>query len=164
MTVTVTDSSGKPIAGAYVRILRGAATNRAGATVNTAADDMKVNIGNSIASLTYANAAFNDPNTTVTGADGTFSFNLSEDATTGLKTPITALLMSDTNIRDSMETIFTVPGSPDSTDASYWGHMPDTATVNGKTLHRPLLAKEVQSGAAGTTTVPGSSETGRWDI
>ncbi|HAW7656429.1 TPA: RatA-like protein [Escherichia coli] len=159
MTVTVTDSSGKPIAGAYVRILRGAATNRAGATVNTAADDMKVNIGNSIASLTYANAAFNDPNTTVTGADGTFSFNLSEDATTGLKTPITALLMSDTNIQDSMETIFTVPGSPDSTDASYWGHMPDTATVNGKTLHRPLLAKEVQSGAAGTTTVPGSSET-----
>lgn len=99
MTVTVTDSTGKPIAGAYVRILRGAATNRAGATVNTAADDMKVNIGNSIASLTYANAAFNDPNTTVTGADGTFSFNLSEDATTGLKTPITALLMSDTNIQ-----------------------------------------------------------------
>ncbi|EIF6242024.1 RatA-like protein [Escherichia coli] len=161
MTVTVTDSTGKPIAGAYVRILRGAATNRAGATVNTAADDMKVNIGNSIASLTYANAAFNDPNTTVTGADGTFSFNLSEDATTGLKTPITALLMSDTNIQDSMETIFTVPGSPDSADASYWGHMPDTATVNGKTLHRPLMVGELPSGmtASGTTTVPGSGET-----
>ncbi|EEE2003442.1 TPA: hypothetical protein R5S02_001325 [Salmonella enterica] len=37
MTVKVTDSAGKPMAGAYVRIQRGAATNRAGETADTAA-------------------------------------------------------------------------------------------------------------------------------
>ncbi|MEB7740624.1 DUF823 domain-containing adhesin [Escherichia coli] len=159
MTVTVTDSAGKPMAGAYVRILRGAATTRAGETVDTAADNMKAHINNISGSLDYANAAFNDPNNTITGADGTLNFTLTEDATTGLKTPITVLLMTDTTIQNSMDVIFTVPGSPDSIDASYWGHMPNTTTVNGKTLHRPRLAKEVQSGAADTTTVPGSGET-----
>ncbi|EPE1340465.1 Immunoglobulin-like domain BIg-containing protein [Salmonella enterica] len=37
MTVKVTDSASKPMAGAYVRIQHGAATNRAGETVDTAA-------------------------------------------------------------------------------------------------------------------------------
>ncbi|EDW6543296.1 RatA-like protein [Salmonella enterica subsp. enterica] len=159
MTVKVTDSAGKPMAGAYVRIQRGAATNRAGETVDTAADNMKAHIGNVNGSLDYANAAFNDPNNTLTGADGTLNFTLTQDASTGLKTPITALLVTDASVQGSMDAIFTTPGSPDSANASHWGHMPDTTTVNGKTLHRPRLAKEVRSGsAAGTATVPGSDE------
>ncbi|EEB9697365.1 RatA-like protein [Salmonella enterica subsp. enterica] len=159
MTVKVTDSAGKPMAGAYVRIQRGAATNRAGETVDTAADNMKAHIGNINGSLDYANAAFNDPNNTLTGADGTLNFTLTQDASTGLKTPITALLVTDASLQGSMDVIFTTPSSPNSANASHWGHMPDTTTVNGKTLHRPMLAKEVRSGsAAGTATVPGSDE------
>lgn len=43
--------------------------------------------------------------------------------------------------------IFNVITSPDTDKAQYWGHMPDTLTVGGVTLHRPLLMKEAPAGA-----------------
>ncbi|EPQ7634846.1 adhesion domain-containing protein [Escherichia albertii] len=59
--------------------------------------------------------------------------------------------MSDDTVISSLDTIFTVHTSPDIPTASFWGNMVDTVTVNGKTLHRPLLASEVSSATPAST-------------
>ena len=42
-----------------------------------------------------------------------------------------------------MDTIFTVPTSPDTDKAKMWGHMPETLTAGGLTFKRPLLFAEL---------------------
>lgn len=46
-------------------------------------------------------------------------------------------------VPDGRAAIFTVPTSPDSSVAAYWGHMPDTVEVNGHALQRPPLKAEI---------------------
>lgn len=109
----------------------------------------------------------------VTGADGTASFTVRQDNTPGYKTPLTVTLTNNAAITATLDTIFTVPTSPNVATAYFWGHMVDTATVSGKTLHRPLLKSELPSGAtaAGTPTVNNETwalahviDANKWDI
>lgn len=67
----------------------------------------------------------------------------------GLKTDLTASAPGDVtqSTNTVLGVIFTVITSPDSRYAQFWGHMQDTLTVDGVTLHRPLLTKEAPAGA-----------------
>ncbi|MCV5410123.1 DUF823 domain-containing adhesin, partial [Escherichia coli] len=56
-------------------------------------------------------------------------------------------LTNNAAITATLDTIFTVPTSPNVATAYFWGHVADTATVRGQTLHRPLLKSELPSGA-----------------
>ncbi|MRN64829.1 hypothetical protein GIX91_12910, partial [Staphylococcus saprophyticus] len=48
----------------------------------------------------------------VTGADGTASFTVGQDNTPGYKTPLTVTLTDNATITATLDTIFTVPTSP----------------------------------------------------
>ncbi len=64
----------------------------------------------------------------------------------GYKTPLTVTLTDNATITATLDTIFTVPTSPNVATAYFWGHMADTATVSGKMLHRPLLKSGCRQG------------------
>lgn len=150
LTVTVKSVDGQPVRDAPFTISRGDGLSRSG--VVKTIDDM----GNTD-DLTFqelapvAATAVMDKNTStfkgVTGADGTATFSLRQDAAMGLKTKITATLNYYPNPASGVDAIFTVITSPDSAKAQYWGHMPETVTTStGVTFHRPLLAAEAPSG------------------
>lgn len=86
----------------------------------------------------------------VTGDDGKLRFTLNQDKSLGLRTSITATLSELAGETASVDAIFTVPTSPDTPYASYWGHMPDTVEVNGVTLRRPFLKTEMSKMPPGT--------------
>lgn len=146
LTVTVTDASGNPVPNQSVTISRGDARSRAGDIVTAnGEDDLKlVELTPSQATTSMANSG--NSVSGKTGADGMATFTLHQDKSIGLKTPLTVKLTNKTTIQASLDTIFTVLTSPDTDKAQYWGHMPDTTTVNGKTLHRPWLQAELPSG------------------
>lgn len=174
VVVTVKDSAGKPVPNVAFTLKRGDAVPRnSGATLYgdvDAMDDLTVQ-PSSGAAVTLADSG----NTVdgVTGADGTASFTVRQDNTPGYKTPLTVTLTNNAAITATLDTIFTVPTSPNVATAYFWGHMADTATVSGKTLHRPLLKSELPSGAtaAGTPTVNNETwalahviDANKWDI
>ncbi|MBJ4954875.1 hypothetical protein JGF37_08095 [Salmonella enterica subsp. enterica serovar Goldcoast] len=152
LTVTVQDSSGNPVSGASFTLSRSDSTNRAGVVITDG--DVEADMGgdnlvlreltpaSDISDMTTAASVF----TGTTGTDGKATFTLSQDKSLGLKTTLTATLVSDTRLQSSLDTIFTVPTSPDTDKANYWGHMPDTVSANGKMLYRPLLVAELPSG------------------
>ncbi len=79
----------------------------------------------------------------MTGADGTTTFTLKQDQTTGLKTELTAALDSSSSTKSTLPVVFTVLTSPDSPKAKFWGHMAETATGDdGLIYRRPLLRDE----------------------
>jgi hypothetical protein len=84
--------------------------------------------------------------TGTTGADGTATFTLAQNKSLGLKTSLTAALVSNTQVSATLDNIFTVPTSPDTDKANYWGFMKDTVQANGVTLLRPRLLAELPSG------------------
>ncbi len=174
VVVTVKDSAGKPVPNVAFTLKRGDAVPRnSGATLYgdvAAMDDMTVQPASGTV-VTLADSG----NTVdgVTGADGTASFTVRQDNTPGYKTPLTVTLTNNAAITATLDTIFTVPTSPNVATAYFWGHMVDTATVSGKTLHRPLLKSELPSGAtaAGTPTVNNETwalahviDANKWDI
>lgn len=174
VVVTVKDSAGKPVLNVAFTLKRGDAVPRnSGATLYgdvAAMDDMTVQPASGTV-VTLADSG----NTVdgVTGADGTASFTVRQDNTPGYKTPLTVTLTNNAAITATLDTIFTVPTSPNVATAYFWGHMVDTATVSGKTLHRPLLKSELPSGAtaAGTPTVNNETwalahviDANKWDI
>ena len=174
VVVTVKDSAGKPVPNVAFTLKRGDAMPRnSGATLYgdvAAMDDMTVQPASGTV-VTLADSG----NTVdgVTGADGTASFTVRQDNTLGYKTPLTVTLTDNATITATLDTIFTVPTSPNVATAYFWGHMADTATVSGKTLHRPLLQSELPSGAtaAGTPTVNNETwalahviDANKWDI
>ncbi|WP_334417029.1 adhesion domain-containing protein, partial [Escherichia coli] len=54
----------------------------------------------------------------------------------------------------SIDTIFTVVTSPDSSQAKMWGHMPETETAeDGTVIKRPRLLKELSSQTGRTSTL-----------
>ncbi len=61
---------------------------------------------------------------------------------------IATAMGSSTQMKTSLDTIFTVITSPNSDKANMWGHMPETATAtaaNGAVFERPKLYSEVSS-------------------
>lgn len=152
LTVTVKDASGNPIPNQSFTISRGDAQSRAGEIVTAnGEDDMKlVELTPSQVTTSMANSG--NSVSGKTGADGTATFTLHQDKSVGLKTPLTVKLTNKTTVQASLDTIFTVITSPDTDKAAYWGSMPDTTSVNGKTLHRPWLQAEQPSGVTSVFT------------
>lgn len=152
LTVTVKDGSGNPVANASFTLSRGDSTNRAGVVItdgdveaDMGADDLilhAVTPASSTSDMTTAASMF----TGTTGADGTATFTLAQNKSLGLKTTLTAALASNTQVGSTLDNIFTVPTSPDTDKANYWGHMKDTVKANGVTLIRPRLLAELPSG------------------
>lgn len=144
LLVTVKDRSGKPMPNAPFTLSRADAKDRTGSSyTSNGADDLSLQAlspSASTTSMTTTGIVFKG----VTGTDGTATFTVRQDASIGLSTALTVIATDDvTNSTNAtLNVIFTVITSPDSSYASYWGHMPDTLTVDGVTLHRPLLSKE----------------------
>ncbi|EGO8351383.1 RatA-like protein [Escherichia coli] len=151
LTVTVRDSTGNPVPYADFTLTRGTTLDRSKATVNSSADDLTVKSlipANSDAGLTANGAKV----LRTTGSDGTATFEVSQNATTGLATPITVTLARDVTKTATLDVIYTVITSPDSPSAKFWGHMPDTFTSSaGVTFRRPLLKAEATSGSSIST-------------
>lgn len=92
--------------------------------------------------------------TAMTGSDGSKILNITRPDTHGTKTALTATLYSDATKKDSLDTIFTVVTSPDSSQAKMWGHMPETVTAeDGTVFKRPRLLKELSSQTGRTSTL-----------
>ncbi|EDT0919019.1 hypothetical protein DCN34_003522 [Salmonella enterica subsp. enterica] len=152
LTVTVKDSSGNPVANVGFTLSRGDSKNRAGTVVtdgdvaaDAGADDLmlkELTPASASRSMTTTGIVF----TGTTGSDGTATFTLNQDKSLGLKTPLTVKLTDNTALHASLDVIFMVLTSPDTDKALFWGNMSDTASVNGKTLHRPWLQAELPSG------------------
>lgn len=150
LTVTVKNRAGVPIANEPFTLKRGDANDRLDIkyTWNTTADDLtlqELTPSPTTKSMTASGNVFSG----VTGADGTATFTVNQDNSVGLKTELTASATGDVtqSTNTALGVIFTVITSPDSSYAEFWGHMPDTLTVDGVTLHRPLLMKEAPAGA-----------------
>ncbi|EBY1769138.1 hypothetical protein DU102_22970 [Salmonella enterica subsp. enterica serovar Georgia] len=150
LTVTVKNRAGVPIANEPFTLKRGDANDRLDIkyTWNTTADDLtlqELTPSPTTKSMTASGNVFSG----VTGADGTATFTVNQDGSAGLKTELTASATGDVtqSTNTALGVIFTVITSPDSSYAEFWGHMPDTLTVDGVTLHRPLLMKEAPAGA-----------------
>ncbi|EHW5310130.1 RatA-like protein [Escherichia albertii] len=174
IVVTVKDSAGKPVPNISFTLKRGdAAPRNSGATLYgdvDAMDDLTVQPSSGAAvTLTDSGNTMNG----VTGADGTASLTVRQDNTPGYKTPLTVTLTDNATITATLDTIFTVPTSPNVATAYFWGHMADAATVSGKTLHRPLLKSELPSGATAAASPDVNNETwalahvmdsSKWDV
>ncbi|GAB0556687.1 hypothetical protein MC04F13_35270 [Escherichia coli] len=154
--VTTKDSQGNPVGNTAFTLKRNYSVNRANASNTT-----------SIASLVVTDAWGNTQDSFlstslviygVTGADGTTTFTLKQDQSTGLKTELTAALDSSSSITSSLPVVFTVLTSPDSPKAKFWGHMAETATGDdGLIYKRPLLRDEI-SASSGISTLTEEGE------
>lgn len=80
--------------------------------------------------------------TAMTGSDGSKILNITRPDTHGTKTALTATLYSDATKKDSLDTIFTVVTSPDSSQAKMWGHMPETVTAEDGTVFKTPAVTE----------------------
>lgn len=83
----------------------------------------------------------------MTDANGDAEITLAQPRGVGLLTPLDVMPV-DTLIKTPIarSVKFTVVTSPDTPDATMWGHMADTITVGGMTFERPKLASEVSAG------------------
>ncbi|WP_137647017.1 adhesion domain-containing protein [Escherichia albertii] len=154
LTVTTKDSAGKAKPNVAFILKRGAAAPRnPGATlygdVDSFDDMLLAPVSPAGASVTLTDDGSDISG--VTASNGTATFTIRQDNSPGYKTPLTAALASDDTVLSSLDTIFTVMTSPDIPSAHFWGRMVDTVSVNGKTLHRPLLASEVSSAMPAST-------------
>ncbi|WP_059225309.1 adhesion domain-containing protein [Escherichia albertii] len=154
LTVTTKDSAGKAKPNVAFILKRGAAAPRnPGATlygdVDSFDDMLLAPVSPAGASVTLTDDGSDISG--VTASNGTATFTIRQDNSPGYKTPLTAALASDDTVLSSLDTIFTVMTSPDIPSAHFWGRMVDTVSVNGKTLHRPLLASEVSSATPAST-------------
>jgi len=144
LTVAVTDAAGNPQANAVVQIARGGSFSRNSSSpdtfIYTYMTLTPVQPAGPAASLNRSGERWYG----VTGNDGKLQLTLNQNDSYGYKTPITASLIGDSQTSVSKDAMFAVITSPDSDYAAYWGVMPDTLTVEGVTLHRPMLANEVE--------------------
>lgn len=155
LTVTTKDGAGKAKPNVAFTLKRGeAAPRNPGATLYgddvDSFDDMLL----APVSPAGANVTLTDNGGSISGvtdSNGKATFTIRQDRSLGYKTPLTAALESDNTVSSSLDTIFTVMTSPDTPTAHFWGRMLDTVSVNGKTLHRPLLASEVSSATPAAT-------------
>lgn len=144
MKVTVKDTAGNPMPGMPFTLKRGDGYTRNNERHVAGSDNIVspvvVDAGMS------DEASLNDSATAyaaLTDADGSKILTITRPDTHGTKTALTAALYSDPTINASMDTIFTVPTSPDTDKAKMWGHMPETLTAGELTFKRPLLFAEL---------------------
>lgn len=166
LTVTVRDAAGQPVAGAVVRLTRGTSYSRNSTVypptpgkINPPSEDTSPGSYITLTPVSPSGSLYDFRSGSsqwygLTGNDGTLQITLNQDSSPGLKTAITATLV-DYNLAVTKDAIFTVATSPDTPYASYWGYMPDTVRINGKTLHRPLLRAEVASAPPGSWGIDG---------
>ncbi|WP_322879806.1 DUF823 domain-containing adhesin [Escherichia coli] len=145
LVVTVKDQNGNLVSGEGVTLQRAQAKSRSGIRPSSLADDLIVDVVTPTATrISFAQDTAKWLG--FTGSDGTVTFNVTQNATTGLATPFTVSLAQDPQITSNLDLIFTVVTSPDAQDADYWGHMPETVTAaNGTVFERPKLWKELPS-------------------
>ncbi|MGS5219363.1 adhesion domain-containing protein, partial [Escherichia coli] len=145
LVVTVKDQNGNLLSGESVTLQRAQAKSRSGIRPSSSADDLIVDVVTPTATrISFAQDTAKWLG--FTGSDGTVTFNVTQNATTGLATPFTVSLAQDPQITSNLDLIFTVVTSPDAQDADYWGHMPETVTAaNGTVFERPKLWKELPS-------------------
>lgn len=145
LVVTVKDQNGNLLSGESVTLQWAQAKSRSGIRPSSSADDLIVDV----ITPTAVSIPFTQDTAKwlgFTGSDGTVTFNVTQNATTGLATPFTVSLAQDPQITSNLDLIFTVVTSPDAQDADYWGHMPETVTAaNGTVFERPKLWKELPS-------------------
>lgn len=150
-TVKITDGAGQPVSNAPIRITRSDAYQRDGTAYSSNQAEDNITLSD-IQSASVSTLTMNDSNGGLlaqTDAQGLVTFNISQDATLGFKTTLTAIFMDDETQSDSKDAIFTVLTSPDSDKAAMWGHMPETVTNSaGVTFRRPLLSAEMSSGVS----------------
>ncbi|NUC24470.1 RatA-like protein, partial [Escherichia coli] len=153
--VTVKDAQGNPLTDMPFKLSRGDGYTRTGEKHIAGSGDALVApvvINSGLADETTLNdtAGFY---TAMTGSDGSKILNITRPDTHGTKTALTATLYSDPTKKDSLDTIFTVVTSPDSSKAKMWGHMPETVTAaDGTVFKRPLLLKELAYQTGRTST------------
>lgn len=144
--VTVKDAAGNPMSAMPFTLKRGDGYTRnnekhiADGSGDSIVSPVVVDAGMSDeASLNDAASAY----AALTDADGSKILTITRPDTHGTKTAISAALYSDPTKNASIDTIFTVPTSPDTDKAKMWGHMPETLTAGGLTFKRPLLFTEL---------------------
>ncbi|OEH96274.1 hypothetical protein BH006_02180 [Salmonella enterica] len=147
-TVTVKDAAGQPMKNVMVKISRGTSYNRANSAASASGATDDITLRNVMPSGLATSLLDTSAKYLYVETDelGQVTFTLAQDSTTGLKTTISAATMDGSNLTDSKDAIFTVITSPDTDKATYWGHMPETATNSaGVEFRRPLLAAEMTS-------------------
>ena len=146
--VTVKDAAGNPMPDMPFNLNRGDGYTRYPVERHTAGSADALVSPVVVDSGQPDEVTLNDKATTysaMTGSDGSKILNITRPDTHGTRTALTATLYSDPTKKADMDTIFTVPTSPDSAKAKMWGHMPETLTAGGLTFKRPLLFTELST-------------------
>lgn len=148
LTVMAKDSNGNAVPRTAFTLRRGDATNRAGKINTTSASYLslqELSPGHDSDSLSGNGTYYLG----ITGDDGNATFTINQDASPGLKIPLSVQAEANASLKSTLDTIYTVVTSPDSDKAAYWGHMPETFTAsNGTEFSRPLLYDEYPTAAA----------------
>ncbi|EHL3467989.1 hypothetical protein LAN87_001603 [Salmonella enterica] len=158
LTVTTRDAAGNPVGNTPFTLKRDVGTARNASYTSSSWSSL-------IMKLTAASGStisFDSTSTVygVTGSDGTFSFDLTNETSPGLKNVLTAALSETPTTTSTLPVIFTVVTSPDSDKANMWGHMPETFSAsNGATFNRPRLFSELPSQQWTNGKVYGYTET-----
>ncbi|WP_186366597.1 adhesion domain-containing protein [Yersinia thracica] len=122
LTITAKDASGNTAAGASISLTSVSATNRKGAAQTPTL-------------LINGQSSF-------TGTTNPLTVTLTDPNGKGVATKLNIVSDRATN---SQNVTFTVPTSPDTSGANFWGHMQDTASYNRATFYRPQLYSENSS-------------------
>ncbi|WP_187696612.1 MULTISPECIES: adhesion domain-containing protein [Citrobacter] len=143
LNVTVEDASGKPIPATMLTISRGNDYNRQ--AVQESAQAMTVNGSTLTSPGSTSNLSTDDA--------GNLLLDVTRPSTVkGTKAPITLSITDIPGVTSSLDTVFTVLTSPDSSKAQYWGHMPETVTSSaGVVFRRPMLQAEIGVGSYSST-------------
>lgn len=139
LNATVEDASGNPIPGTMMTISRGYDYNRQ--VVQDSIQAMTVN-GSTLTSSGSTSHLLTDN-------AGNLLLDVTRPSTVkGTKAPINISVTDIPGVTSSLDTVFTVLTSPDSSKAQYWGHMPETVTnSDGVVFRRPMLQAEVGVGS-----------------
>ncbi|PHM42709.1 inverse autotransporter beta domain-containing protein [Xenorhabdus szentirmaii] len=90
---------------------------------------------------------------------GNLIINVTDPDGIGTRTTLSITVNESTPQTKTLDVIFTVITSPDTDQANYWGHMPNTLrSQNGNTFKRPRLREEVGSSARGHVGWSSSNE------
>lgn len=149
LTVSVTDDSGKPVAGVAFKFIRGTSYTRSSPSGEAIADVSSAATMTLVSTAPIATSKLMNANSSwysMTGNNGQTDIELSQDVSTGLRTEVYAQLADSGVNSTAVDAIFTVLTSPDVDGAFRWGHMPETvAGPNGVTYLRPKLQSELPS-------------------
>ncbi len=140
ITLTVRSADGKLVEGAAFTMQRKETITRSGIASQSA--NLLVT---PVAPSGQSASLYSSPWYGVTNANGQAEISISFIGTNGyagLKDLMAFTMLDADGIEQTTSLIFASPNSPDSDKATYWGYMPDTVEVNGKTLRRPLLVSE----------------------